>query len=105
MEAELRRQNDRDPGGPDAADEFADSALSDSLKKLAMDALEPRFQISFVKNNDHAIGRRALGHEIHPQIGNGPQGRSRNARLLDQSLPHQANGCFSPLNFHRAETT
>ena len=83
----------------------ADSVLSVSLKEFAMDPLEPRFEMSFVKNHHQAIRRRALGNEIQPQIGNSSQGQSGNARLLDQSLPHQANGCFPPLNFHRAETT
>jgi hypothetical protein len=69
--------------GLDAADQLADSVLSASLKKLAMDPLEPRFEMSFIKNHHQAIRRRALGNEIQPQIGNSSQGQSRNARLLD----------------------
>src|SRR5271157_2858142 len=87
-----------------AADQLADSVLSVSLKELAMDPLEPRFEMSFIKNHHQAIRRRALGYEIQPQIGNRSQGQSCNARPLDQSLPHQANGCFPPLNFHRSPT-
>ena len=48
----------------DAADQLADSISSVSLKKLAMDPLEPRFEMSFIKNHHQAIRRRALGNEI-----------------------------------------
>jgi hypothetical protein len=78
-----RQQDDRGSGGRYAADQPADFVLSVSLKKMAMDPLEPRFEMSFIKNHHQAIRRRALGNEIQPQIGNSSQGQSRNARLLD----------------------
>ena len=54
-----------------------------SLEKLVMDQLEPRFEMSFIKNHHQAIRRRTLGNEIQPQVGNRSQGQGRYARLLD----------------------